>query len=136
MNLTTDAMLVSLRIHSWSGWHHDRQASRHVAVAHDARTDAGRYTNRLLWKPAFAALSATLDQARSVHYANTIPWGDQGQPLFTVANYPHYTAEFDAHVDRRDAQQPYRIRFRVDYGTTESIPPRRHRSYRIRMSRQ
>ena len=36
MNLTHDAMLVSLRISAWSGRLYDRQASNHVAAHHDA----------------------------------------------------------------------------------------------------
>ena len=35
MNLTHDAMLVSLRINAWSGRLYDRQASNHVAAHHD-----------------------------------------------------------------------------------------------------
>ena len=56
MNLTHDAMLVSLRINSWSGRLYDRQASQQVAVHNDADTSAGRYNKRLLPKQAFAAL--------------------------------------------------------------------------------
>ncbi len=40
MNLTHDAMLVSLRINAWSGRLYDRQASRHVAIHHDASASA------------------------------------------------------------------------------------------------
>ena len=47
MNLTHDAMLVSLRINSWSGRLYDRQASQQVAVHNDADTSAGRYNKRL-----------------------------------------------------------------------------------------
>ena len=36
MNLTHDAMLVSLRISAWSGRLYDRKASNHVAVDHEA----------------------------------------------------------------------------------------------------
>ena len=43
MNLTDDAMQVSLRITAWSGRLYDRQASNHVAVHHDASASAGRY---------------------------------------------------------------------------------------------
>ena len=39
MNLTHDAMLVSLRINSWSGRLYDRQASQQVAIHHDADTN-------------------------------------------------------------------------------------------------
>ena len=43
MNLTHDAMLVSLRISAWSGRLYDRKASNHVAVHHEASASAGRY---------------------------------------------------------------------------------------------
>ena len=42
MNLTHDAMLVSLRITAWSGRLYDRQASNHVAAHHDAAASAGQ----------------------------------------------------------------------------------------------
>ena len=87
MNLTHDAMLVSLRINSWSGRLYDRQASQQVAVHNDADTNAGRYNKRLLPKQAFAALAATMSNARTSHNANTLPWDDQGGRLLTVANY-------------------------------------------------
>ena len=45
MNLTQDAMLVSLRISAWSGRLYDRQASNHVAAHHDATASAGRYNS-------------------------------------------------------------------------------------------
>ena len=91
MNLTHDAMLVSLRITAWSGRLYDRQASNHVAAQHDASASAGRYNKRLLPKAAFAALTATVSEARSSHYANSLPWDDQGSRLLTVANYEAYT---------------------------------------------
>ena len=55
MNLTDDAMLVSVRITAWSGRIHDRQASDHVAAHHDAAASAGRYHKRQLPKRALAA---------------------------------------------------------------------------------
>lgn len=63
MNLTHDAMLVSLRITAWSGRLYDRQASNHVAAHHDAAASAGRCNKRLLPKAAFAALTATVSEA-------------------------------------------------------------------------
>ena len=68
MNLTHDAMLVSLRINAWSGRLYDRQASNHVAAHHDATASAGRYNKHLLPKAAFAALTATMSAARTCHY--------------------------------------------------------------------
>ena len=89
MNLTHDAMLVSLRIAAWSGRLYDRQASNHVAAHHDASASAGRYNKRLLPKAAFAALTTTISKIRSTHYEQTLPWDDQGSRMLTVADrYP------------------------------------------------
>ena len=112
MNLTHDAMLVSLRINSWSGRLYDRQASQQVAVHNDADTSAGRYNKRLLPKQAFAALAATMSNARTSHNANTLPWDDQGGRLLTVANYERYTAALDTLVERVVRE---RARFIEDY---------------------
>ena len=100
MDLTRDAMLVSLRIHHWSGKRYDRKASDHVAVHHDADTDAGRYTKRLLPKAAFAALTRAVSAARTAHYDNTLPWDDQGKRLLSVDNFDDYTATLDGCIER------------------------------------
>ena len=112
MDLSKDAMLVGLRISAWSGRLHDRQASNHVAVHHAAATTAGRYNKRLLPKAAFAALTEIMSEARSTHYANTLPWDDQGSRLLTVANYDRYTAALDGLIERVVGA---RARFIEDY---------------------
>ena len=112
MNLTHDAMLVSLRITAWSGRLYDRQASNHVAAHHDAAASAGRYNKRLLPKAAFAALTATVSEARAQHYANSLPWDDQGSRLLTVANYERYTELMDGLRERMVRE---RARFIEDY---------------------
>ena len=112
MNLTHDAMLVSLRIAAWSGRLYDRQASNHVAAHHDASASAGRYNKRLLPKAAFATLTATMSRARTEHYANSLPWDDQGSRLLTVANYERYTGLMDGLRERMVRE---RARFIEDY---------------------
>ena len=112
MNLSHDAMLVSLRITAWSGRLYDREASNHVAVHHDASASAGRYNKRLLPKAAFAALTATMSATRSTHYEQSLPWDDQGSRLLTVANYERYTALLD---NLRERMVRERARFIEDY---------------------
>ena len=112
MKLTHDAMLVSLRISAWSGRQYDRKASNQVAIHHDASANAGRYNKRLLPKSAFATITATMSAARTDHYANTLPWDDQGNRLLPVANYDHYTALFDQY---RETIIRNRTRFIEDY---------------------
>ena len=112
MNLTHDAMLVSLRISAWSGRLYDRKASNHVAVHHEASASAGRYNKCLLPKAAFAALTATMSKGRSSHYEQTLPWDDQGSRLLTVANYEHYMELLDGLRERMVRE---RARFIEDY---------------------
>ena len=112
MNLTHDAMLVSLRIAAWSGRLYDRQASNHVAAHHDAAASAGRYNKRLLPKAAFAALTATMSACRKTHYEQSLPWDDQGSRLLTVANYERYTGLLDRLRERMVRE---RARFIEDY---------------------
>ena len=112
MDLTHDAMLVSLRISAWSGRLYDRKASNHVAAHHDASASAGRYNKCLLPKAAFAALTATMSACRTSHYAQTLPWDDQGGRLLTVANYERYTELMDGLRERMVRE---RARFIEDY---------------------
>ncbi|MXY41549.1 MAG: hypothetical protein F4Y62_17325 [Rhodospirillaceae bacterium] len=112
MNLTHDAMLVSLRIAAWSGRLYDRQASTHVAVHHEASTAAGRYNKCLLPKTAFAAINSTMSAARTAHYAQSLPWDDQGSRLLPVANYERYTGLMDGLRERMIRE---RARFIEDY---------------------
>ncbi|MDE0335503.1 MAG: hypothetical protein OXI64_11135, partial [Defluviicoccus sp.] len=112
MNLTHDAMLVSLRIAAWSGRLYDRQASTHVAVHHEASTAAGRYNKCLLPRTAFAAINSTMSAARTAHYAQSLPWDDQGSRLLPVANYERYTELMDGLRERMVRE---RARFIEDY---------------------
>ena len=112
MDLNRDAMLAGLRITAWSGRLYDREASDHVAAHHDASASAGRYNKRLLPKAAFAALTATMSEARTKHYENSLPWDDKGGRLLTVANYEHYTGLMKGLSERVVRQ---RTRFIEDY---------------------
>ena len=112
MELTRDAMLVSLRISAWSGRLYDREASDHVAAHHDASTSAGRYNKRLLPKAALAPLNAVMNESRTQHYAQSLPWDDKGSRLLTVENYEHYTRVMDGLRERLVRQ---RARFIEDY---------------------
>ena len=112
MDLTRDAMLVGLRISAWSGRLYDREASDHVAAHHDASTSAGRYNKRLLPKAALAPLNAVMNESRTQHYAQSLPWDDKGSRLLTVANYERYTGIMDGLRERVVRQ---RARFIEDY---------------------
>lgn len=110
MNFDEDAMLVNLRITAWLGQLYDRQASAHVAVHHNANVDAGRYNKRLLPKSAFAAIAKTMNEARTSHYTNTLPWDDQGNRLLPVDNYDRYIETIDNLIERMIRQRAHFIK--------------------------
>ncbi len=112
MDLTRDAMLVSLRINNWSGRRYDREVSHDVAARNDADPSAGRYNKRLLPKAAFADLTKTMSKARNLHYDNSLPWDDSGSRLLTTANYDHYTAAIDGLAEKLVSE---RNQFIADY---------------------
>ena len=113
MNLTHDAMLVSLRITAWF-----RPALRPPGLQPrrgptTTRPPApGATTSGCCPKAAFAALTATVSEARAQHYANSLPWDDQGSRLLTVANYEAYTELMDGLRERMVRE---RARFIEDY---------------------
>ncbi len=124
MNLTHDAMIVNLRISSWSGRLHDRDASRQVAIAHHADASAGRYNKRLLPKTALAPLANVMSRARAAHYVNTLPWDDHGSRLLPVANYDRYVTALDDLTEEMVRERnrfvalydDYRDQARIDLG--------------------
>lgn len=92
-SLTDRAMLVSLNISKWSARKHDRSASRKTARDHQADEDVGRYYKQLIPVKALEEVGSIASQARTHHYAHTLPWADNGQQILTSAGYFEYTAK-------------------------------------------
>jgi len=92
-DLHTRAMLVSLRISAWSARKYDRKVSQDTATAHGTTLDAGRYNKHLLpgEAPAYKALVSHVADLRVKHYAQTLPWSDDGWRMLPVKNYSAYT---------------------------------------------
>ncbi len=88
------ALLVWLRISTWSARRYDKGVSAEVNARHNASSDAGRYNKMLLPGDAVAykALTALASSIRGQHYANTLAWSDEGWRLLPTANYANYTA--------------------------------------------
>lgn len=113
-DLHTRAMLVKLNISSWTARKYDKKVSQEVADAHGASINAGRYNKHLLPTNAditrqqakaaglklkaedrtpnsYKELMTFIGEVRTWHYANTLPWSDEGHRVLTVANYQPYT---------------------------------------------
>lgn len=91
--ITKKAVLVSLNISAWSARKYDKQVTAEVLDAHHAETKAGRFTKALLPADAtsYKSLSQAIGQARTIFYANTLAWNDDGWRLLPMTNYLTFT---------------------------------------------
>lgn len=108
------ALLVWLRISTWSARRYDKKVSAEVNATHNASADAGRYNKMLLPgdAKAYKQLTALAGSIRAQHYANTLAWSDEGWRLLPTANYTQYTTWL------RDRQREFSIalnEFSTDY---------------------
>ena len=111
----TRAMLVSLRLSSWTARKYDKRISNEVASQHGATQDAGRYNKMLLPGDcaSYKALMSLVGAIRTQHYANTLAWSDEGWRLLPTANYANYVsfvrkmrAQFETLLDGFIAEYP------------------------------
>lgn len=86
------AVLVSLKISSWSARKYDKKVTQETNAAHGADADAGRYNKKLIPgdAPEYKALIQHINEMRDVHYQNTLPWTDDGWRILTIKNYAEY----------------------------------------------
>ncbi len=89
----TRALLVWLRISTWSARKYDKGVTSKVNSQYAASSDAGRYNKHLLPGDAVAykALIQLAGAIRQQHYSNTLAWSDEGWRLLPTANYVAYT---------------------------------------------
>lgn len=92
MCLKTKVMVVNLNISQWTARKYDAGASREVEQSHNA-TDAGRFNKILIANEALKKIQKVAGSARTFHYFNTLPWGDNGDRILPTANYFKYVSE-------------------------------------------
>jgi hypothetical protein len=87
------AMLVSLRLSTWTARKYDKAISNKVAAEHNATSDAGRYNKMLLPGDcaSYKALMQHVGSVRTAHYANTLAWADDGFRLLPTANFMEHS---------------------------------------------
>ena len=98
-NLTERAMLVSLNISQWSARKHDKKITAEVAAKHQTHGNCGNYHKRLLPQDAasYNAIVTAAGAARTDHYANTLPWADDGCRILTAENFLSWAGKMRQH---------------------------------------
>ena len=112
-NLTDKAMLIKLSISQWTARKYDRNVSDKVASDYNADKDAGRYNKVLIAIEAIKKVQKIVNEARTFHYENTLPWSDDESRLLPATNYLDYSqkireykAEFESAVNDFIDQYP------------------------------
>lgn len=98
--LTEKAMLVRVSISQWTARRHDAQATREVIENHGASSDAGRFNKALVDPNSLRPIQKIANEARTFHYSQTLPWGDDDSRILPAENYLEYTKALRDLTDR------------------------------------
>lgn len=113
MNITEKAMLVRLSISQWTARKFDPNATDRVISDYNAVPDAGRFNKLLVEISAVKRYQKVAGEARTYHYKNTLPWGDDDSRILPASNYMQYTQKmrefrsiFEAAVEEFISEYP------------------------------
>lgn len=96
--INNSAVIVDLNISVWTGRKMDKKVSEQVDADNQTKTRAGNYHKKLLaGTTAFDDVHKLVGAIRQWHYANTLPWADNGQRLLPMANFFDYKAQLSAY---------------------------------------
>ncbi len=87
------SLIVSLSMSQWSARKLDKKITEEVRDQHSAAQDAGRYNKLLVSKQHMEDVQKAVSSARTFHYENTLPWGDNNERLLPAKNYFEYVTE-------------------------------------------
>jgi hypothetical protein len=91
MRLSEKAILVDLNITQWSARRYDYKATQEILEKHGARWTSGKFNKLLVDIWSIKKVQRAANDARTFHYANTLPWDDGGSRLLPSENYFKYT---------------------------------------------
>jgi len=115
-NLSEKAMLVHLRISSWSGRKLDKRQTREVITTANVASDAGSWWTHMIPKSEIKRVEAANFQVRVTHHKLTLPWMDGGLRILPSAMFMTYTkkmrkviAEYDEAVSEFVSRYPQMV---------------------------
>jgi hypothetical protein len=91
-SLKEKVMIVNLNISQWGARKYDANATREVEQFHNAH-EAGRFNKMLIKSDTMKEIGKAANRARTFHYYNTLPWGDNGDRILSTENYFQYVSE-------------------------------------------
>lgn len=96
VSLASSAMLVELGISTWTARKLDKRASEDVTSQNHAQKGMADVRKRLISCDELTAVQKFAGNARTSHYAMTLPWSDSGLRMLTTSRYFDYHASITA----------------------------------------
>lgn len=91
----TNAMLVDVRISSWTARKQDKRVASAVAKQNNIADHMGSYYKSLVDSPELKEVNRLAGAARDVHYKWTLPWLDSGPRVLPAKAFFEYTQELN-----------------------------------------
>jgi len=92
--LSRKATLVAVVIRQWTARKLDRRVTDETNERYHATDDAGRYNKLLIGAEHLNEITKLVSKARSLHYAMTQPWADEGPRILPNALFAKFSDEF------------------------------------------
>lgn len=91
-NLTSKALLVSLKISQWSARKFDKRETAELALKHGTPAEVARVNKTLLpMAQSLDLIHKKTNEMRWAYYRNSLPWGQEGVNIITSAGYMDFT---------------------------------------------
>ena len=106
------AMLVNLRMSTWTGRAKDSAVTHEVTENKGAEDESGAWWTYFVPRQAIATLKTKAIRCRLVHYKYTLPWLDGGVRILPATMFLKYGEELRKAVAEYDAEV---VKFLVEY---------------------
>lgn len=93
--IASRAMLASLKVTAGLGNRKDAEITAEVEARHNSR-ESGAWAKRLVAKSYLEPLRKVASEARAYHYAQTLPWAQDGARILPAASAADYLAKMGA----------------------------------------
>ena len=87
------AMLIRLSISQWTARKFDKQATYTTIAHYSAAKDSGRFSKVLVELAEIKKIARIVNDARTYHYAITLPWGDDNSRILPSPLFLKYSAK-------------------------------------------
>ncbi|GIV03821.1 MAG: hypothetical protein KatS3mg015_2651 [Fimbriimonadales bacterium] len=90
MPINERALLVKLSVSQWYNRVIDRKVTDEVAQRYEVTEQEDRYVKTLLPRVAVRNIQRAINDLRTFHYANTLPWQDDSVRILSSSNFFQY----------------------------------------------